>query len=86
MQHKLSQSTERSWTNKEKLVKRKKEAMIEKKSLEKAEETLIEASYYWDMYFVDVCRKGKQSIITNMLARFKSEWAKLEAIKENIQM
>ena len=30
---------------------RKKEEMIKKKSLEKAEETLIEASYYWDIYF-----------------------------------
>ena len=39
-------------------AKRKKEEMIEKKSLEKAEEALIEASYYWDMYFLDVCWKG----------------------------
>jgi hypothetical protein len=34
--------------------------MIEKKSLGKAEEALVEASYYWDMYFSDVCWKGKQ--------------------------
>jgi hypothetical protein len=60
--------------------------MIEKKSLEKAEETLIEASYYWDMYFSNVCWKGNQSIVTKMLARLKSESASLEAIKENIQM
>jgi len=32
-------------------AKRKKEEMIEKKSLEKAEEALIEVSYYWDIYF-----------------------------------
>ena len=32
-------------------AKRKKEEMIEKKSLEKAEEALIEVSYYWDVYF-----------------------------------
>jgi hypothetical protein len=33
-------------------AKRKKKEMIEKKSLAKAEETLIEASYYWEMYFL----------------------------------
>jgi hypothetical protein len=29
--------------------------MIEKKSLEKAKEDLVEASYYWEMYHSDVC-------------------------------
>ena len=67
-------------------AKRKKEEMIEKKSLEKAEEALIEASYYWDMYFSDVCWKGKQSIVKTMLARLRSESAKVEALKENIRM
>ena len=65
-------------------AKRKKEEMIEKKSLEKAEEALIEASYYWDMYFSDVCWKGKQSIVKTMLAWLRSESAKVEALKENI--
>jgi len=58
-------------------AKRKKEEMIEKKNLEKAEEALIEASYYWDMYFLDVCWKGKQSIVKTMLARLRSESAKV---------
>ena len=59
---------------------------IEKKSLGKAEEALVEASYYWDMYFSDVCWKGKQSIVKTMLARLRSESAKVEALKENIRM
>ena len=67
-------------------AKRKKEEMIEKKSLEKAEEALIDVSYYWDMYFSDVCWKGKQSIVKTMLARLRSESAKVEALKENIRM
>jgi len=68
-------------------AKRKKEEMIEKKSLEKAEEVLIEASYYWDkMYFSDVCWKGKQSIVKTMLARLRSESPKVEALKEIIHM
>jgi hypothetical protein len=67
-------------------AKRKKEEMIEKKNLAKAEETLIEASYYWEMYFSDACWKGKQSIVKKMLAWLKSESAKLEALKENIRM
>ena len=67
-------------------AKRKKEEMIKKKSLEKAEEALIEASYYWDMCFSDVCWNGKQSIVKTMLARLRSESAKVEALKENIRM
>jgi hypothetical protein len=63
-------------------AKRKKEEMIEKKSLEKAQESLVEASYYWDMCFSDVCWKGKQSIVGKILALLKSELAKLEAQKE----
>jgi len=60
--------------------------MIEKKSLGKAEEALVEASYYWDMYFSDVCWKGKQSIVRIMLARLRSELAKVEALKENMRI
>ncbi len=59
--------------------------MIEKKNLEKAQESLVEASYYWDMYFSDdVCWKGKQSNVRKMVAWLKSELAKLEALKKNI--
>jgi hypothetical protein len=58
--------------------------MIEKKSLEKAKEGLVEKFYYWEMYHSDVCWKGKQSIVHKMLGRLKSESAKLEALKENI--
>ena len=65
-------------------AKRKKEEMIEKKSLDKAKEELVEASYYWEMYNSDVCWKGQQSIVRNMLGRLKSKSAKLEALKENI--
>jgi hypothetical protein len=60
--------------------------MIEKKSLDKAKEELVEVSYYWEMYNSDVCLKGQQSIVRKMLGRLKSETAKLEALKENIQM
>ena len=38
---------------------KRKEEMIEKKSLEKAKEELVEASYYWEMYHSEVCWKGK---------------------------
>jgi hypothetical protein len=70
-------SVDREELDKQREAKRKKEEMIEKKSLEKAVETLVEASYYWGMYFSDVCWKGKQSIATKMLALLKSESAKL---------
>ncbi len=55
--------------------------MIEKKSLGKAEEALVEASYYWDMYFLDVCWKGKQSIAKTMLERLQLESAKVGCSK-----
>jgi hypothetical protein len=35
--------------------KEEKEEMIEKKSLDKAKEELVEASYYWEMYNSNVC-------------------------------
>ena len=60
--------------------------MIEKKSLDKAKEDLVEASYYWEMFHSEVCWKGKLSIVTKMLGRLKSESAKIEASKENIRM
>ena len=72
--------------DKQREAKRKKKEMIEKKSLGKAEEALVEALYYWDMYVLDVCWKGKQSIVKTMLERLQSESAKVEALKENIQM
>ena len=67
-------------------AKRKKEEMIEKKSLDKAKEDLVEASYYWEMFHSEVCWKGNLSIVSKMLGRLKSESAKLEALKENIRM
>ena len=60
--------------------------MIENKSLDKAKEELVEASYYWEINNSDVCWKGQQSIVRKMLGRLKLESAKLEALKENIQM
>ena len=54
--------------------------------MDKAKEELVEASYYWEMYNSDVCWKGQQSIVKKMLGRLKSDSAKLEALKENIQM
>jgi hypothetical protein len=35
-------------------AKRKKEEMIEKKSLDKAKEDLVEAFYYWEMFHLEV--------------------------------
>ncbi len=67
-------------------AKRKNEEMIKKKSLDKAKEGLVEASYYWEMFHSKVCWKGKQSVVQKMLGRLKSESAKLEALKENIRM
>ena len=79
-------SINREELDKQREAKRKKEEMIETKSLGKAEEALVEASYYWDMYFLDVCWNGKQSIVKTVLERLQSESAKVEALKENIQM
>jgi hypothetical protein len=79
-------SINRDDLDKQREAKRKKEEMIKKKSLEKAKEDLVEASYYWEMYHFDVCWKGKYSLVHKMLGRLKSESAKLEALKENIRM
>ena len=38
------------------------------------------------LLFSDVCWKGKQSIVKTILARLRSESAKVEALKENIRM
>ena len=62
-------SINREELDKQREAKRKKEEMIETKSLGKAEKALVEASYYWDMYFLDVCWKGKQSIVNNSTAK-----------------
>ena len=79
-------ATNRDDLDRQREAKRKKEEMIEKKSLDKAKEELVEASYYWEMYNSDVCWKGQQSIVRKMLGRLKSDSAKLEALKENIRM
>jgi hypothetical protein len=79
-------STNRDDLDKQREAKRKKEEMIEKKSLDKAKEDLVKASYYWEMYHSKVCWKGKLSVVTKMLGRLKSESAKMEALKENIRM
>jgi hypothetical protein len=72
--------------DKQQEAKRKKEEMIKKKSLEKAKEDLVEASYYWEMYHSEVCWKGRVCIVQKMLGWLKSESAKLKALKENIRM
>jgi hypothetical protein len=72
--------------DKQRETKRKKEEMIEKKSLEKAKKDLVEASYYWKMYHSEVCWKGGVCIVQKMLGRLKLESAKLEALKENTRM
>ena len=79
-------SINRDDLDKQREAKRKKEEMIEKKSLDKAKEDLVESSYYWEMYYSDLCWKGKQSIVGKMLGWLKSESAKLKALKENIRM
>jgi hypothetical protein len=79
-------SVNRDDLDKQREAKRKMEEMIEKKSLEKAKEDLVEASYFWDMYHSVVCWKGKQSIVGKMLSGLKLESAKIKALKENIRM
>ena len=79
-------SINRDDLDKQREAKRKKEEMIKKKSLEKAKEGLVEASYYWEMYHSEVCWKGRVCIVQRMLGRLKLESAKLEALKENIRM
>jgi hypothetical protein len=79
-------STNRDDLDKQREAKRKKDEMIEKKSLDKAKEDLIEASYYCDMFHSEVCWKGNLSIVTKMLGRLKSVSAQTEAQKENIRM
>jgi hypothetical protein len=61
--------------DKQQEAKRKKEEMIKKKSLEKAKEDLVEASYYWEMYHSEVCWKGRICNVQKMLGRLKSELA-----------
>ena len=82
----MTVATNRDDLDRQREAKRKKEEMIEKKSLDKAKEELVEASYYWEMYNSDVCWKGQQSIVKKMLGRLKSDSAKLEALKETIRM
>ncbi len=43
-------STNRDDLDKQREAKRKKEEMIEKKSLDKAKENHVKASYYWEMF------------------------------------
>ena len=66
-------------------AKRKKEEMMERKNMLKAQESMIEASYYWEMYKSDTCWTNYNTV-TKMLRRLKSETAKIEALKENIRM
>ena len=82
----MTVATNRDDLDRQREAKRKKEEMIEKKSLDKTKEELVEASYYWEMYNSDVCWKGQQSIVRKMLGQLKSDSAKLEALKENIRM
>ncbi len=48
-------SCNRDDLDKQQEAKRKKEDMINKKSLEKTKEDLVEASYYWEMCHSEVC-------------------------------
>ena len=70
-------ATNRDNLDRQREAKRKKEEMIEKRSLDKAKEELVEASYYWEMYSSDVCWKDQQSIVRKMLGRLKADSAKL---------
>jgi hypothetical protein len=82
----VTTSTNRDNLGKQQEAKRKKEEMIEKKSLDKAQEDLVEASYYWEMYNSDICWKGKLRIVGIMLGQLKLELAKLKALKEKIRV
>ena len=68
-------ATNRDDLDRQREAKRKKEEMIEKKSLDKAKEELVKASYYWEMYNSDVSWKGQQSVVRKMLGRLKSDSA-----------
>ncbi len=67
-------STNREDLDKQQEAKRKKEEMIEKKSLDKAKEDLVDASYYWEMFHSEVCWKGNLSIVSKMLGRLNREY------------
>ena len=58
---------------------------MEQKNMLKAKESMIEASYYWEMYKSDTCWTNYNTV-TKMLRRLKSETAKIEALKENIRL
>jgi hypothetical protein len=82
----VTTSANREALDKQQEAKRKKEEIIERKSLQKAQEGLVELSYYWEMCNSNVCWRGNPNIVQKMWAWLKSDTAKLEALKENIRM
>jgi hypothetical protein len=71
--------------NKQREAKRTKEEMIETKSLEKSQESLVEALYYWEMYHSDVCLKGKQSIVQKNISWIKIRVSKIGSTQREYQ-
>ena len=66
--------------------KRVKEEILREKGLAKAQEGLLEASYYHRMYHSDACWKGRVGIVDKNLKRIPTKSGRLNALKENIKM
>ena len=64
----------------------KKADVLKELNLNKTKEDLLEATYYYKMYFSYACWKGNKKLVKQNLNKLKSKTAKLEALKENIRM
>ena len=62
----------------------KKADVLKELNLNKTKEDLLEATYYYKMYFSYACWKGNKKMVKQNLNKLKSKTAKLEALKENI--
>ena len=67
-------------------MRREKEEMAQKKNLEKASESYIEAKCLMNMYNSEKCVKGDPRQLTSILKKLGSETARLNAIKLNIKI
>jgi hypothetical protein len=67
-------------------ARRMKEELIKQKNIEKATEEYIDALYYHAMYSSAACWKGDPKIVSVELSKLKTQTAKYNAVKENIQI
>ena len=64
----------------------KKADLLKEFNLEKTKEDLLEATYYYRMYFSEACWKGDKRLVKRNLGKLTSKTAQLDALKENIRM